>query len=423
MKLNKNLIIGLFSCSIESYTSSLYVFAGPELKANIFPYLSADSATFFHYLILALGLLCYPLGGNLFGFIGDKIGRKKALTYSSLGLALSTGLLGLVPLGFSGLWVYLPAILFTVLFCLQHFCSGGDYSSSAIFTVEHVEPNNTKKLIYYSGLACVMSVLGLILAQYMGGSGLWRIGCFTGFIGAIFAFYIRKKSEETPVFTAEQASSSLTFSPLPPLSSFRKFEQSLVFIFAGFLCSAYYFIFIFLTPHLFIPQGHLLRDINLAYFVLYAASLLIGGIIASKHNLLKITQNFTFILLLVFIQFVLILSQMDINSPYFLSISAVLISLMVILMGLIISPQHALYLCLFPERLRCQAIITSFTLGCAIIGGITPFLCKWIFSISGNLGLTALWPSACTGALLASLIIYNRRSLKTAPATPFTVGS
>lgn len=124
MKLNKNLIIGLFSCSIESYTSSLYVFAGPELKANIFPYLSADSATFFHYLILALGLLCYPLGGNLFGFIGDKIGRKKALTYSSLGLALSTGLLGLVPLGFSGLWVYLPAILFTVLFCLQHFCSG-----------------------------------------------------------------------------------------------------------------------------------------------------------------------------------------------------------------------------------------------------------------------------------------------------------
>ena len=410
MKLNKNLIIGLLSCSLESYTASIYVFAGPELKSQIFPYLSADSATYFHYVIIALGLLFYPLGGYLFGLLADKLGRKKALTYSSLGLAISTGLLGLIPLGFSGLWVYMPAILFTGLFCLQHFCSGGDYNSSAIFTVEHVkESNNHNKnnTIYYSGLACTMSVLGLILAQFMGGSGLWRVACYTGFIGALFAYLIRKKSEETPIFVSKKpdtlAQEKIDFSA-------RKFEHVIIFIFAGFLCAAYYFVFIFLVPHVFPSQGYASRDINICYFMLYAFSLWLGGVIISKENLFKTIQNFSFILFLLFIQFGLILSQFDTESPNFLNTATVLIAFLVIFMGFIIAPQHALYLTLFPQRTRCKAIISSFTLGCATIGGVTPSLCKLIYNLTGNLGITALWPAACTGLLFTSLVIYNRRA-------------
>jgi MHS family proline/betaine transporter-like MFS transporter len=411
MKLNKNLLIGLFSCSIESYTASIYVFAGPELKSQIFPYLSPDAATFFHYLIIALGLLCYPLGGYLFGFLGDKLGRKKALTYSSLGLAISTGLLGLVPLGFTGLFIYIPAILFTGLFCLQHFCSGGDYSSSAIFTVEHVDSAANKNLIYFSALACVMSVLGLILGQFMGGSGYWRLGCLSGFIGAIFAYFIRKQSEETPIFTNNH----------PPLENLypRKFEQIIIFIFAGFLCSVYYFIFIFLTPHLFVPQGYEIRNVNICYFILYAISLWVGGVIISKDDLFKTVQDFSFILLLLLIQFGLILSQLDLDNLTALSTASVLIGFLVMFLGFIIAPQHALYLKLFPQRIRCQAIITSFTLGAAIIGGITPFLCKLTYSLTNNLGVTALWPAACTAALLTSLIIYNsKRTLNMGRSTP-----
>lgn len=411
MKFNKNLAIGLFSCSIESYTASIYVFAGPELKSQIFPYLSPDSATFFHYMIIALGLLCYPLGGYLFGFLGDKMGRKKALTYSSLGLALATALLGLVPLGLTGTWIYVPAILFTALFCLQHFCSGGDYSSSAIFTVEHVEKNNDVKLIYFSGLACVMSVAGLIIAQSMSGPGLWRIGCFTGFIGALFAFYIRKKSEETPIFISKER-------PSVDSHADRKLEQLIVFMFAGFLCAVYYFVFVFLTPHLFIPHGYALSTVNILYFMLYAVSLWFGGILVSKMSLFKTIQDLCFILLLLLGLFTIAGSQLNINSMSALIILSCVISLIVILMGLIISPQHALYLKLFPQRKRCQSIITYFTLGAAAIGGITPFFCKLIYQATDNLGLTALWPALCTGALIITLIIYNRRPLNLSKLTP-----
>lgn len=409
MRFNKNLVIGLFSCTLESYTSSLYVFAGPELKSEIFPYLSSDAATFFHYFILAMGLLCYTLGGNLFGLMGDKIGRKKALTYSSLGLAVATGLLGLIPLGFTGIGIYIPAILFTLLFCLQHFCSGGDYSSSAIFTIEHVELNNSQKIVYYSGLACVMSVCGLILAQYISGTGLWRLGCFTGFIGAIFAFYIRRQSQETPVFTAKPTPVS------DDLYTSSKIEKSIVFIFAGFLCALYYYIFIFLTPHLFADSSYSLSQTNVSYFIVYAIALWAGGLIASKTALFKTTQNFVFILLLFLMLFGFVLPQLELNT------NAVLLGFLVTLLGFTIGPQHAIYLKLFPKRERCQAIITSFTLGCAIIGGVTPFLCKGIYSLSGNLGLTVIWPIFCTSALLASLIIYERRPLKLNKQAPYTV--
>lgn len=412
MKFNKNLAIGLFSCSIESYTASIYVFAGPELKSQIFPYLSPDSATFFHYMIIALGLLCYPLGGYLFGFLGDKLGRKKALTYSSLGLAVATALLGLVPLGLTGDWLYIPAILFTALFCLQHFCSGGDYSSSAIFTVEHVEKDNHAKLIYYSGLACVMSVAGLIIAQFMSAPELWRLGCFTGFIGALFAFYIRKKSEETPIFVSKEHTSIED-------NSTRKLEQLIVFMFAGFLCAVYYFVFVFLTPHLFIPHGYALSTVNILYFVLYAISLWLGGIIVSKMNLLKTTQDFCFILILLLGLFMVVGSQLNINSTTTLTVLSFITALIVILMGLIIGPQHALYLKLFPQRKRCQSIITYFTLGAAAIGGITPFFCKLIYQATDNFGLTALWPVICTGGLIASLVIYHRRPLNLNRVPPF----
>lgn len=411
MKLNKNLVIGLFSCSIESYTASIYVFAGPELKSQIFPYLSPDSATFFHYMIIALGLLCYPLGGYLFGFLGDRLGRKKALTYSSLGLAIATALLGLVPLGLTGNWVYLPAILFTALFCLQHFCSGGDYSSSAIFTVEHVEKDNHAKLIYYSGLACVMSVAGLIIAQSMSAPGLWRLGCFTGFIGALFAFYIRKKSEETPIFIAKD-------SPSLEDASTRKLQQFIVFMFAGFLCAVYYFVYVFLTPHLFIPHGYALSSVNIAYFVLYAVSLWLGGIIVSKMNLFKTIQDLCFVLILLLGLFMVAGSQLNIMSTSALIILSIITGFIVIFMGLIISPQHALYLKLFPQRKRCQSIITYFTLGAAAIGGITPFFCKLIYQATDNLGLAALWPILCTIGLIISLIIYNSRPLNLNRPTP-----
>lgn len=411
MKFNKNLAIGLFSCSIESYTASVYVFAGPELKNQIFPYLSPDAATFFHYLIIALGLLCYPIGGYIFGLLGDKLGRKKALTYSSLGLALATGLLGLVPLGLTGIMVYFPAILFTGLFCLQHICSGGDYSSSAIFTVEHIEKNNDQKLIYYSGLACVMSVLGLILVQFMSGSGLWRMACLTGFIGAIFAYFIRKKSEETPIFIEKKS-----FNEALPIG---KFEQIIVFIFAGFLCAVYYFIFIFLTPHLFVPQGYSLTTVNIAYFSLYAFSLWLGAIVVSKADLIKTVQDFCFILILLLTGLAFVLSQIELDNSSSLRLASILVGIVVIFMGFIISPQHALYLKLFPQRLRCRAIITNFTLGAAVIGGLTPFLCKLIYELTGNLGLTAFWPAACTTILVISLIIYNRRPLNLTSTTPF----
>ena len=412
MKLNKNLIIGLFSCSIESYTASMYIFAGPELKSQIFPYLSPDSATFFHYLIIFLGLLCYPLGGRLFGYLGDSMGRKKALTYSSLGLAVSTGLLGLVPLGLSGLFIYIPAILFTALFCLQHFCSGGDYNSAAIFTVEHVEQNNTPKLIHYSGLACVVSVLGLILGQLIGGSGYWRLGCLTGFIGAFVAFYIRQKSEETPSFLQKVKQENINKKYTN--TSFL-FEKIIVFMFAGFLCTVYYYVFVFLTAHLVALTDYSLSHINIFYFIIYALSLWVGALIAAKHNLLKIIQVFSLILFLLFIQFCLVLSQMDNNN--FIQIS-VLIGLLVMFMGFIIGPQHALYLKLFPVQQRCQAIVTNFTLGAAIIGGITPFVCKLINNLSGNLGLTALWPAIWTGALLITIFIYNRSPLNFPQCSP-----
>lgn len=401
---NKNILIGLSSCLVESYTTSLFLFSAPILNSQLFPTLTPFMATIATYLIVAFGLFMYPIGGIVFGKMGDKWGRKKALCYSSLGLAFATGVLGLIPLG-----SFLAPIFFLICTLLQHFCSGGDYSTSAIFTLEH---SNKKHLSILSGIACFASVLGLIAAQTMAANlSNWRMGCLIGFIGALLSCYLRMQGDETPEYTQivrehakpKNAESSAKASGL-------LYYYSLIFIFAGFLCAVYYYIFLFLSHHIVLTEQA--AKLNILLLSVYAVALLIGGWIASKIKIIKNIQIFSWLLFaflghLFFLEFYVA----DISS-IMLVVHSILI---VFVFGLVIGPQHAFYVQAMPPVVRCRGILIPFTMGAAIIGGVTPMICEALNQFFGSMAYATLWPLFWTGVVGLLLFHIHAITLKMEP--------
>src|SRR6516164_2314711 len=113
--------------------------------------------------IFAVGYLMRPIGGALIGHIGDRFGRRAALTFSVLAMAVPTFLIGLLP-GYATLGLVAPIAL-TVLRVVQGLSVGGEYTSSMVFLVERA-PEGRRGLM--GALAASGATCGILLGSAVG---------------------------------------------------------------------------------------------------------------------------------------------------------------------------------------------------------------------------------------------------------------
>src|SRR3546814_5089642 len=83
----------------------------------------------------AVGFIARPLGGIVFGHIGDKIGRKSLLQFSLILIGVSTFLMGCLP-SFASIGYWAPALLVILRF-IQGFALGGEWGGAALLITEH----------------------------------------------------------------------------------------------------------------------------------------------------------------------------------------------------------------------------------------------------------------------------------------------
>ena len=155
--------------AIEYYDFLIYgTAAALVFPAVFFPHLSPAVATIASMGTFAAAFLSRPLGAAVFGYYGDRLGRKKTLIATLLIMACSTVSVGVVP-GTATIGVAAPLIL-TVLRLLQGFAVGGEWAGSALLSAEYAPPDKRGRYGMFTliggGTATVLAGLTFLGVDY-----------------------------------------------------------------------------------------------------------------------------------------------------------------------------------------------------------------------------------------------------------------
>ncbi|AXB77294.1 MFS transporter [Novosphingobium sp. P6W] len=160
----------------------------------------------------AVGFIARPLGGIVFGHIGDKVGRKSLLQFSLMLIGLSTFLMGCLPT-FGGIGYWAPVLLVTLRF-VQGFALGGEWGGAVLLVAEH-SPNRSRAFwgsFPQAGVplgnllaTIVLLVLSATLSDAQFLAWGWRIGFWLSAVIVGIGYYIRTQVTDSPIFEAAKA--------------------------------------------------------------------------------------------------------------------------------------------------------------------------------------------------------------------------
>jgi MHS family alpha-ketoglutarate permease-like MFS transporter len=204
------ILVGSLGNLVEWYDFYVYSAFSLYFAASFFPGDDPLAQMLSAAGVFALGFLMRPIGGAVFGEIGDRYGRRRALTLSVLLMCLGSLVVAMTPT-YATIGEAAPAMLLFARL-LQGLSLGGEYGSSATYLAEMAEP---RRRGFYSSFQYVTLIGGQLLAllvllvlqslvfspQELRAYG-WRIPFAIGAALALFAFVMRRDLDETSAFAA-----------------------------------------------------------------------------------------------------------------------------------------------------------------------------------------------------------------------------
>ncbi len=190
----------------EWFDYGIYAYGVTYISAAIFPG-DTQQATLLALMTFAVSFLVRPLGGLVWGPLGDRLGRKHVLAITILLMAGATLCVGLVPsYAMIGFWA---PVLMVVLRMIQGFSTGGEYGGAATFMAEYA-PSRRRgffgsflefgTLAGFSFGALLMLGFSLVLNDDQMHSWGWRLPFLVAAPLGLIGVYLRSRLEDTPIF-------------------------------------------------------------------------------------------------------------------------------------------------------------------------------------------------------------------------------
>jgi len=212
----KVIVAGAIGNVLEWYDFAIYGFFAVIIGRQFFPASSELDSLIAAFGVFAAGYLMRPIGGLVFGYIGDIYGRKTTLVLSTAAMAVPTFAIGLLPT--AAQIGSVAAVLLVVLRLIQGLSIGGEYTGSLVYLVEQARPNRR-------GLFGTFSILGAGVGT-LAGSGTaalvsallpneaveswgWRVPFLAGVAIGLVGLYLRSRMPDLPA-PAGAAESRLT---------------------------------------------------------------------------------------------------------------------------------------------------------------------------------------------------------------------
>lgn len=222
VKTSRMIILGSWlGWALDGYDLVLMLFVISSVSQLFFPAEDQKLSLLATFATYAITLVVRPLGGALFGIIGDKVGRKRAMIITIVGFSIATFSTGLLPT-WQMVSILAPVLLIVLRFS-QGLFAGGEWGSGAVISMESV-PKSSRGII--SGFIQSGFPFGFLIASvtYWIVSSLyqnaaftetgWRIMFFTGIIPSLLALVLRLKMSESEVWMEKVKQKSLEKTPL-----------------------------------------------------------------------------------------------------------------------------------------------------------------------------------------------------------------
>ena len=201
----KVIAAGAIGNVLEWYDFAIYGYFAAMIGRTFFPHQDPVAQLLSTFGIFAIGFVVRPIGGALMGHIGDRFGRRAALTISVAAMAVPTFLIGILP-GYHSLGVMAPVLL-TVLRIIQGLSVGGECTTSIVFMVERAPPGRRGLIgaVSAASATCGMmlgSASGAALSLAMPAESLdawgWRLPFLLGLLVGVVGYFLRRDIVEAP---------------------------------------------------------------------------------------------------------------------------------------------------------------------------------------------------------------------------------
>ncbi|HDH5824002.1 TPA: MFS transporter [Staphylococcus aureus] len=389
-KAKKTVVATGIGNAMEWFDFGVYAYTTAYIGANFFsPVENADIRQMLTFAALAIAFLLRPIGGVVFGIIGDKYGRKVVLTSTIILMAFSTLTIGLLPsYDQIGLWAPILLLLARVL---QGFSTGGEYAGAMTYVAES-SPDKRRNslgsgleigtLSGYIAASIMIAVLTFFLTDEQMASFGWRIPFLLGLFLGLFGLYLRRKLEESPVFENDVATQperdNINFLQIIRFyykDIFVCFVAVVFFNVTNYMVTAYLPTYLEQVIKLDATTTSVLITCVMAIMIPLA---LMFGKLADKIGEKKVfligTGGLT---LFSIIAFMLLHSQ-----------SFVVIVIDIFILGFFLSTYEATMPgslpTMFYSHIRYRTLSVTFNISVSIFGGTTPLVATWLVTKTGD---------------------------------------
>jgi len=193
-------IAGLAGNVMEWYDFGTYGFFAAIIGKQFFPAHNPTVSLLASFAVFAIGFIGRPLGALIFGHIGDKSGRKRALMASVLMMAVPTMLIGVLPT-VAQIGILAPLLLILLRLC-QGLAVGGEFTTSIVLLVEGAQRSRRGYVGSFApfgaiGGMLIGSAVGAAITGFLPAAAIaswgWRAAFLFGLVIGVIVFYLRRR--------------------------------------------------------------------------------------------------------------------------------------------------------------------------------------------------------------------------------------
>ena len=373
---------------VEWFDFAAYGFLATILTREFFP--SGDPAVGLlkTFAVFAVAFAFRPLGGIVFGVIGDRIGRKRTLALTILLMAGATTLIGFLPT-YATIGAFAPLLL-TVIRCVQGFSAGGEYAGACAYVMEHAPQHKRARYGSFVPVSTFSSFATAAVVAYALDASLsadamstwgWRVPFLAAAPIGLIGLYLRMNLNETPAFRALEGEHDVAHAPLRDTLRTQAPGILKLGAFISVTALSFYMFTTYFATYLQVAGG-LNRATSLLITVialLFAAALCpLAGLYSDLVGRRKTILTACVILIAtVYPSFSLA------GSGHFLPsvIGVGMLAIGAVLSGVVTAPLLSE---VFPTRTRYTASAITYNLAYTVFGGTAPLVATWLITTTGN---------------------------------------